>query len=121
MIILIREFEETLSNVEPPQTQVPLLGNTGLLNQDVTPDALGLYDSLVSSYYRSDHVCSPIVFFVFEAIKILNVFGAAFRILGMGGDIAQSEFAQALQPDTRTGCKTAKNTAQQPQCPSTVN
>lgn len=51
-----REFEESLSGVEAAQGQIQL-GNSGLVNQDVTPDALGLYNSMIASYRWTDNVC----------------------------------------------------------------
>lgn len=53
----VREFEEALSNVEPIQhNQQAQLGNSGYLNQDCTPDALNLYESLVTSYKWADNL-----------------------------------------------------------------
>ena len=60
--MLYREFEEALSNVEPIQhNQQAQLGNSGYLNQDCTPDALNLYESLVTSYKWADNVCNFIL------------------------------------------------------------
>jgi len=50
-----REFEESLSGVEAAQGQIQL-GNSGLVNQDVTPDALGLYNSMIASYRWTDNL-----------------------------------------------------------------
>ena len=48
-----REFEEHINKVEPVPIQ---LGNNGYLNQDCTPDALNLYESLITSYRWTDNV-----------------------------------------------------------------
>lgn len=55
-----REFEEAINGVESVQVQ---LGNSGYLNQDCTPDALNLYESLITSYKWTDNVyCSQLQF-----------------------------------------------------------
>lgn len=51
----VKEFEESLSGVEAAQGQIQL-GNSGLVNQDVTPDALGLYNSMIASYRWTDNL-----------------------------------------------------------------
>ncbi len=54
--IISREFEEAINNVDSVQVN---LGNSGHLNQDCTPDALNLYESLVTSYRWTDNVLDP--------------------------------------------------------------
>lgn len=44
-----------MSGLESYAGPVPL-GNIGLLNQDCTPDALNLYESLITAYKWTDNV-----------------------------------------------------------------
>lgn len=52
VVIAYREFEEAITSVDSVQVQ---LGNSGYLNQDCTPDALNLYESLITSYRWTDN------------------------------------------------------------------
>lgn len=49
----VKEFEEAITSVDSVQVQ---LGNSGYLNQDCTPDALNLYESLITSYRWTDNL-----------------------------------------------------------------
>ena len=53
MLLDSREFEETIALVDSVEDQ---LGNSGYLNNDCTPDALNLYESLITSYRWTDNV-----------------------------------------------------------------
>ena len=53
MLLDSREFEETIARIDSVEDQ---LGNSGYLNDDCTPDALNLYDSLITSHRLTDSV-----------------------------------------------------------------